>query len=121
MREQAKTVAVHKRFALVIYEIWENQPRLIGAVHQRRALRLLNQQRFRAAYDFLLLRAAADPDLQDAAAWWTQLVEADPAQREVLFQPAGPKRKKRKPRKKRRPDEATQESPPPEAGESPGD
>lgn len=41
--------------------------RLRGA----RALKLMEDRRFRAAYDFLCLRATIDDRLQDSAEWWT--------------------------------------------------
>jgi poly(A) polymerase len=75
----------------------------------RRALRLLEHPRFRAAYDFLLLRAAAgevDPEL---AAWWTRLQElsADDRIAEVESQPrdaeAAPTPGRRRRSRRRRP------------------
>jgi poly(A) polymerase len=73
----------------------------------RRALRFLEHPRFRAAYDFLLLRAQSgeiDPEL---AAWWTRLQEQSPEQRiaEVESQPApesGEAANRRRPRRRRR-------------------
>src|SRR5690606_27115785 len=56
-RQQAR-VAVPKRFTLPLREIVGLQPRFEFR-EGRRALRLLDHPRFRAAYDFLLLRAAA--------------------------------------------------------------
>jgi poly(A) polymerase len=58
----------------------------------RRALRFLEHPRFRAAYDFLLLRAESgeiDPEL---AAWWTRLQQMSPEERitEVESQPKSP-------------------------------
>ena len=50
---------------------------------QRQAL--LQQQRFRAAYDFLVLREAAGEETQGWGAWWTRYQEADPGlQAEML-------------------------------------
>jgi poly(A) polymerase len=70
-RQQAR-VAVPKRFTMPLREIVGLQPRFMSR-EGRRALRLLDHPRFRAAYDFLLLRAAAgevDPEL---AQWWTDI------------------------------------------------
>jgi poly(A) polymerase len=71
-------------------------------------MRLLEHPRFRAAYDFLLLRAESgevDPEL---AAWWTRLQEMPPAERlaEVERQPGAaesPARKRPRSRRRRRP------------------
>jgi poly(A) polymerase len=40
-------------------------------------MRLLSERRFRAAYDFLLLRALEDPDAEKLAQWWTEVQDAD--------------------------------------------
>ena len=41
-------------------------------IRGKRPLKLLAHQRFRAAYDFLLLRAEAGEDVQELANWWTE-------------------------------------------------
>jgi poly(A) polymerase len=37
---------------------------------RKRVFRLMSHPRFRAAFDFLELRAIEDPSLADEAAWW---------------------------------------------------
>ena len=49
------------------------------------ALRMVEQPRFRAAYDFLLLRAAAGEIDQELADWWTNFIESDPDIRQELI------------------------------------
>jgi len=73
---QQPLVAIPKRFALPIREIWSLQPRLERR-EGKRPYRLSAHPRFRAAYDFLLLRAEAgevDPELAD---WWTRFQAAN--------------------------------------------
>ena len=70
-RQQAR-VAVPKRFTLPMREIVGLQPRFERR-EGRRALRLLDHPRFRAAYDFLLLRAAAGEVDAELAQWWTDI------------------------------------------------
>ncbi|HEX2494316.1 MAG TPA: polynucleotide adenylyltransferase PcnB [Steroidobacter sp.] len=70
-RQQAR-VAIPKRFTLPLREIVGLQPRFERR-EGRRALRLLDQPRFRAAYDFLLLRAAAGEVAPGLAEWWTEI------------------------------------------------
>ena len=70
-RQQAR-VAVPKRFTLPLREIVGLQPRFERR-EGRRALRLLNHPRFRAAYDFLVLRAAAGEADAELAQWWTDI------------------------------------------------
>lgn len=65
-------VAIPKRFSLPMREIWSMQSRFSGRTPAR-ARKLMSHPRFRAAYDFLLLRAGAgDPVLAELAQWWTQ-------------------------------------------------
>jgi poly(A) polymerase len=74
MSRQLRRIALPKRFGLPMRDLLLMQPRFERR-SGRRALRLLEHPKFRAAYDFLLLRAAAgevDPELAD---WWTRLQE----------------------------------------------
>ena len=64
-------IAIPKRFSLPMREIWVMQPRLETS-RGSRAQRLLTHPRFRAAYDFLLLRAASGEVAQTLADFWTQ-------------------------------------------------
>lgn len=100
---------VPQRFSATMREIWVLQPQF---EHRRgsRPHRLLNQARFRAAYDFLLLRAEADASLRELADWWTQFQYADDETRISMCQnspaPTGghgdaPKKRRRKPRRKK--------------------
>ena len=87
LREAQQRVSIPRRIALGVREMYALQPRLEGP-RGRRALRLLEQPRFRAAYDLLTLRAAlglADPG---TAQWWTTLQAAAPAEREQMVEAA---------------------------------
>jgi len=69
---QVTTVSLPKRFSMQSREIWAMQPRLQNRVGKR-AFRLLASPRFRAAYDFLVLRAdTIEPELRELCDWWTQ-------------------------------------------------
>ncbi|HEY8537886.1 MAG TPA: polynucleotide adenylyltransferase PcnB [Steroidobacteraceae bacterium] len=70
-RQQSR-VAIPKRFTVPMREIITLQPRFERR-EGRRALRLLSHPRFRAAYDFLLLRAASGEVPQELAQWWTEI------------------------------------------------
>ncbi len=67
-------IAIPKRFSLPMREIWQLQPRF-EMRKGGRAKRLLTHPRFRAAYDFLLLRAQAGEAPKELADWWTQAQE----------------------------------------------
>ncbi len=69
--EAVRSISIPKRFSMPMREIWEFQLRL-QKTHGRRAAELVDQRRFRAAYDFLLLREQAGEDTDGLGAWWTE-------------------------------------------------
>ncbi len=81
---QRETITLPQRFAGVTREIWMMQPRFEQRT-SKSALRVVEQARFRAAYDFLLLRAAAGEVEQELADWWTNFIESDPDIRQELI------------------------------------
>ena len=68
LRSQNDLLAVPKRFTLPAAEIWSLQGRL---QRRRQPDRMLGHPRFRAAFDFLALRAQHEPDLQPCVNFWT--------------------------------------------------
>ena len=69
---QQLRIAIPKRFSIPMREIWALQPRFENR-QGGRVKRLLTHPRFRAAYDFLLLRGqAGEPGAAELAAWWTK-------------------------------------------------
>lgn len=97
---QLKHTAIPKRFLITMREIWDLQGRLPMRAGNR-AIRLMEHQRFRAAYDFLLLREAAGEDCQNLGRWWTEFQDANENRQsemlEALPKPKRPKRRRRKP------------------------
>jgi len=83
VRDVQRRVALPRRFALGIREMFGLQPRL---EHPRgkRALRLLEHPRFRAAFDLLALRAEFGLASAEIVQWWEQLQDANPEERERL-------------------------------------
>jgi len=98
--QQVRSTAIPRRFSTPIREIWEMQLRLPR--HQgKRAERLMEHPRFRAAYDLLLLRENSGEDLGGLSTWWTEYQKANPVQREhIQHRREGDDRK---PRRRRRP------------------
>jgi poly(A) polymerase len=80
---QTEKLAIQRRYTADMREIWGLQPRLERRVG-RAPWRLLEHPRFRAGYDFLLLRAAAGEIDASLAEWWTAFIDADEAGREAL-------------------------------------
>jgi poly(A) polymerase len=95
LTRQAQTVALPRRFSLVAREIWALQPRLEQR-RSKRAIHLLGRPRFRAAYDFLLLRAQAGEELQELADWWTKLQETDGSGQQPAVAGTGSGRRRRR-------------------------
>ena len=106
--QQVARLAVPRRFTQMTREIWGLQNRFLNPT-PKRARRLLEHPRFRAAYDFLALRAQAGEPLDDTVDWWTKLQEADADTRDGLLgglrsQPGAGKPRRRR---RRRPKEAS--------------
>ncbi len=101
--EQNKLVTIPKRFTQIMREIWMMQfrfPKRAG----HRAYPLLEHPRFRAAYDFLALRALAGDESMELAEWWTTFQEVDARkQAEMVTQlEASATSPKAQPRKRRK-------------------
>lgn len=95
-------VSLPRRFSLPMREIWQLQPRL--AVRRgTRSLRLLEHPRFRAAYDFLMLRREAGEPVGELCEWWTQLQAADEQQRPALVRQGGARLGRRRRPRRRKP------------------
>ncbi|MGB6142846.1 MAG: polynucleotide adenylyltransferase PcnB, partial [Rhodanobacter sp.] len=67
--EQCQRVAIPRRFTFTMEEIWSLQPRF-EQVQRKRVFRLMAHPRFRAAFDFLLLRADESPAMRELGQWW---------------------------------------------------
>jgi len=104
LEELHPTVRIPRRISAVMIEIWELQIRL----EQRRPRtikRLLSHRRFRAAYDFLLLRAGSGEVSDTLADWWTKIQEMPPADVQRMIQgleQSKPRRKASTRRKRKR-------------------
>lgn len=84
LANQHKYIKIPKRFSQIIREIWLLQyklPRRFGI----RAFKTLEHPRFRAAYDFLLLRALAEDEDPALAEWWTTFQEVDEQERKQMI------------------------------------
>jgi poly(A) polymerase len=70
--EQVEHIAIPRRFTQPMREIWEFQLRLSNR-RNKKAPELVAHRRFRAAYDFLLLREAVGEDLDGLGEFWTEM------------------------------------------------
>lgn len=92
---QTKKLAIHRRYSSDMREIWGLQLHFENNMG-RRALKLLKHQKFRAGYDFLLLRCQAGELDEAIGKWWTKFVNMDVALRKVLFAQSKKERTSRK-------------------------
>src|SRR6478736_1248332 len=101
-------ISIPKRFSLGVREMFAAQPRL-EQPRGRRALRMLEQPRFRAGFDLLLLRAEMGLASRELADWWTKVQEVSQTDRDRMAdslapqqRPAGGGGSRRGPRRRRR-------------------
>ena len=74
--EQVRRAALPRRISTPMLEIWQLQSRF-EHLQRKRVVRLLEHPRFRAAYDFLALRADFEPEAATLFAFWRD-VEGKP-------------------------------------------
>jgi poly(A) polymerase len=84
LRAASTRVTIPRRVALGVREMYGLQPRL-EQPRGKRALRLLEQPRFRSAFDLLMLRAQLGLAPAEIADFWTRLQEAAPEQRPAMM------------------------------------
>ena len=107
IEHQCTHTAIPKRFSMVVHDIWDlqyrlerRQPKHIGS--------LLAHPKFRAAYDFLVLREESGEQLNGAGQWWTDIQDSPEDGRGDMIRSLkstpgnskGRKRRRRQPRKR---------------------
>ncbi|WP_263768876.1 polynucleotide adenylyltransferase PcnB [Propionivibrio soli] len=98
---QSEKLAITRRIAGDIKDIWALQPRF----EQRSGKRpygVLEQPRFKAGYDFLLLRVASGEVEAELGEWWTNFLNGDAETRATLLLPPKPDETRKRRRRKRR-------------------
>lgn len=99
--QQSEKLAITRRISGDIKDIWALQPRFEKR-SGKMPLRLLEQPRFRAGYDFLLLRAQSGEVEMELADWWTRFQEVDGEERmSMLLADSGAAKKRRRGSRKR--------------------
>ncbi|GAB4127737.1 MAG: polynucleotide adenylyltransferase PcnB [Sideroxydans sp.] len=96
LERQRAQLAIPRRYDAVMKELWLLQPRFEQRAGQR-PLRLLALPRFRAAYDFLLLRCQSGEADAELGQWWEAFQHASEERRaEMLLPDSGPKKRRRR-------------------------
>ena len=99
---QTDKLAIPRRFTAVMKEIWALQPRFEQR-SGRRPFALLVHEKFRAGYDFLVLRSASGEAPAELAQWWERFQRAGEAERASMLlapQPGEGRRRRRRRRGK---------------------
>jgi len=81
---QAESTALPKRFTGPMQDIFELQERLCKAT-RKNAFKTLQHRRFRAAFDFLVIREMAGDIEPGIARWWLDLQTADKAGQQAML------------------------------------
>lgn len=103
---QLEYTAIPRRFTAMMREIWDLQWCLMPTT-ARRTMAVFEHPRFRAAYDFLLLREEAGENTRHQGQWWTEFQQADDTGKKRMLASlqdthgGGKKRRRRRPSKKR--------------------
>ena len=98
---QQSTIAIPRRHGWFVRDVWHLQP-LLARRTARDVARVLGHRRFRAAYDFLMIRCAVGDAPQELGDWWTnaQTEDTEALLREL---PSGRPRRRRRRRGRNRP------------------
>ena len=107
---QTDKLAIPRRLTAVMKEIWALQPRLEQR-SGRRPFGLLAQERFRAGFDFLLLRSGSGEAPAELAQWWEKFQRTGEAERQTMLMAPQPGERKRRRRRRRRGNPSPQAGP----------
>ncbi len=104
LKKQSAQLNIPRRYDAVMNEIWQLQPRFLDRAGSK-PFRLLSHPRFRAGYDFLLLRCQSGELDAELGEWWEKFQVADEDERNtmLLTETAEPGTKKRRRRKRKSP------------------
>ncbi len=101
LEKQGRKLAITRRMVGDIKDIWSLQPRFEKR-SGKTPYRLIEQPRFRAAWDFLKLRAESGEISAELPEWWHTFAHAGHEQRDAMMRNAPASSSSDKPRKRRR-------------------
>ena len=96
---QSDKLAIPRRFTAVMKEIWALQPRFEQR-SGRRPFGLLSHERFRAGFDFLVLRSASGEAPEELSQWWEKFQQAGEAERQAMLMAPQPGERRRRRRRR---------------------
>ena len=84
--KQVKSTALPRHITLAMREVWNLQPKF-NARYGSKPSRLITHPRFRAAYDFYVLRAETGGADIEVAKWWAKYQDANETEQRKMTQP----------------------------------
>jgi poly(A) polymerase len=100
---QTEKLNIPRRYTAIMKEVWALQPRFEQR-SGKRPFSLLAQERFRAGYDFMVLRAESGEVPRELGEWWDRFQSAGSHEQQEMLLPTqpgeAPKRKRRRRRKR---------------------
>ena len=103
---QQSRISIPRRFTAPMRDMLALQPRFANR-QGRRALKFLENRRFRAAYDFMMLRAEVGDVDRETAEFWTEVQNKNVDERQQAFERSdsgdGQRKRRRRPRRRRPP------------------
>ncbi|XQW85511.1 polynucleotide adenylyltransferase PcnB [Thalassotalea piscium] len=113
MSEQQRSIAIPKRFQAVMKDIWILQEKLERR-EGKKAFKTFEHIKFRAGYDFLLLRSQLETEnteLEKLAQWWTDFQQSNLETQQLMIKSVvKAPGSRRTPRKRRKPSAKTSSS-----------
>jgi poly(A) polymerase len=100
--DQCQIIAIPKRFTQIVREIWLLQYRFQKRMGHK-PFQMMEHGRFRAAYDFLALRALTGDESVELADWWTRFQDADETTQASMIKESSPSLTKKKRRRSKKP------------------
>lgn len=99
IQTQVENLAIPRRYTAGMREIWSMQPRFLQRAGQR-PYRLVENPKFRAGFDFLLLRCESGELDTEVGQWWERFQVADDHERaQMLIKDEAPVKKRRRRKK----------------------
>ena len=106
--QQQRRISIPRRFTVPMREMLALQPRFLQT-RGKRAMNLLEHRRFRAAYDFMLLRSKVGQFDAQVAQFWTKVQSQSAEQRTESFEirTIGKNKRRRRRRRRKKPERAS--------------
>ncbi len=93
LTQQSQRISIPRRFSAVVREIWVLQSRFNRRTGKQ-PFRFLEHRRFRAAYDFLLLRIKVGEERSELGDWWTRFQAVEQPKRRAMVRELSAGRKR---------------------------